>query len=157
MSYMVNPTRVFLQFLSTTHEATTRDLTWYSFGQASMALHIITVIKTLESLPVVTEHARQETISALQTILTDLDMADESYELYERLGNWRMPTFDREPSPPGTSDAGVHADWIQVPRSPGPSSLDASSRGRAAPSARLLEERRERRSPDGSSTSESEG
>lgn len=153
MSYIRNPTRTFLQFLSATSEVTHDRILWYNLGQLSMALHIITVIKTLEQLPVVTDHGRQEAISALQTILTELDLADDAYELYEKLGEWRKPTFEPEPSPSGTSGAGV--EWTQAPRLHGLSSPDASPPGRLALSERPLEGRLERRSRDGPSTSES--
>jgi hypothetical protein len=154
MTYIRNPVRTFLQFLSATSEVTHDRILWYNLGQLSLALHIITVIKTLESLPVVTEGGRQEAIAVLQTILTDLDLADDAYELYEKLGEWRRPTFEAEPSPEGTSGAGV--EWTQAPRLHGLSSPDDVQPGRPALSERLLEGRLERRSPDGPSTSESE-
>lgn len=90
---------------------------WFEAGMMAMALEILTVIKTVESLPIVDEGARQETVSVLHTLLMDLDVMEKADELYARLNEARKPKFVAEPYVQQPD-----ADDVEPPRS----SLDPS-------------------------------
>lgn len=76
---------------------------WYEYGQLAMALEVVTLIKVVESLPVVGEVGRQETVSALQTLLVDTGLSDYAWQVYDELGKWRRVKFlETEREPAGT-------------------------------------------------------
>jgi hypothetical protein len=68
----------------------------FTLGRLSMALEMITVIKTIEDelVPMLTLQ-RHEVISVLQTLLKDQDLAEPAMEWYEALTLWRQPVFVR--------------------------------------------------------------
>jgi hypothetical protein len=72
----------------------------FDMGRLSMALEIITVIRTLEDeLVPMLALQRQETISVLETLLNDQLLADRAMEYYDRLSLWRQPVFLPSPEP----------------------------------------------------------
>lgn len=102
----------------------------YQIGALSVALEIITRIKLLESLPITTEVGRQEAITVLQTMLTELGISDLAYEWYEKLSEWRKPKFIPQGQFERLEDAlarGVVSDAPGAPLRPSQGSDDAPS------------------------------
>src|SRR5882672_8326782 len=89
--FMERPAKVLYDYV-TSGNVTTSEF-WYQIGALGMALEIITRIKLLEDLPVTTEVGRQEAITCLQTMLTELGISDIAYEWYDILAEWRRPKF----------------------------------------------------------------
>jgi hypothetical protein len=80
----------------------------FTLGRLSMALEIITVIKTLEDeLVPMLSLKRYEIISVLETLLRDQDLAESAMEWYEALTLWRQPVISDGPvsEHEGTADA----------------------------------------------------
>lgn len=92
MSFMAQPAQVFKSYL----EATAFEDRWYQYGMLAMSLEIITRIKVLEELPVTTEVGRQEAITVLHTMLTEIGISELAHEWYDRLDEWRKPKFSEE-------------------------------------------------------------
>lgn len=123
MSYMQNPTETLVEYLTRMGWLQVRDRQ-FRLGRLSLALEVITVIKTLEDERVPTMAlSKEETISVLQTLLQDCGLAEEAMEWYDRLSEWRRPKFVAEngPSPSRTSDAlpppsDAHASLGESPR-----------------------------------------
>jgi hypothetical protein len=112
---IARPTRTFELYVRDTG-ARPDGLSWH-FGRLSMALEIITQIKILEEVRVLSDSARAESISALHTLLTDCGLDDIGYVMYEKLLAWRKPKFvaeNPELSQPTSVDAGA-SDWPQLP------------------------------------------
>lgn len=91
--FMMEPSKVLKSYL----EMGKKDQVWFDVGVLGMALEIITRIKFLEDLPVTTEVGRQEAITVLQTLLTEMGISEIAYEWYERLVTWRRVRFLRVP------------------------------------------------------------
>lgn len=87
--FMTEPAKVFKAYL----RGSRSEDRWYQYGMLAMALEIISRIKLLEDLPVTTEVGRQEAITCLQTMLTELGISDIAYEWYDILAEWRRPKF----------------------------------------------------------------
>jgi hypothetical protein len=90
LSYIMRPSEVFKAYLS---EKMTVPEDAIQFGMLAMSLEVVTVIKTLESLPTTAVGTREETISVLHTLLQDVGLDVYAYEWYERLNDWRRPSF----------------------------------------------------------------
>jgi len=90
LSYIMRPSEVFKLYLS---EKMTVPEDAIQFGMLAMGLEIVTVIKTLEALPTTAVGTREETISVLHTLLKDVGLDLYAYEWYERLNDWRRPSF----------------------------------------------------------------
>src|SRR5262245_54266654 len=90
VSYISHPSRLFRRLL----RPSVSEFEWYRYGQLSIGLEIVTQIKSLESLPVVSELGRQEAVSALTSLLMDMDLYDDSVNLYERLSETRRLSFE---------------------------------------------------------------
>jgi len=96
MDYMKNPSSTFYEYVQTL-EAEGKPFTsteWYLAGEMAFALEMITLIKDLESMPVVTERSRQETISTLVTLLRETGLWDTANDTYRTLCRWRRPKFE---------------------------------------------------------------
>jgi len=65
----------------------------FEMGQVAMGLEVVSLIRTLESLPVVSDAEREGTIATLYTLLREQDLEDV-FDLYERLNEWRQVKFD---------------------------------------------------------------
>lgn len=91
--FIKDPSRLLWAYLARNAHTQESALDWFLLGQMAMALEVITVIKSLEGIPIVSDRGRVETISVLQTLLVDTDMADHAYDLYEELNEWRKPRF----------------------------------------------------------------
>lgn len=104
MSFIKNPSDVFWQAV----RASITDRGDYGLGRLSMALEVVTLIRSLEALPVVTDLGRSEAISALHTMLVEQQMDEMAYEWYERLAEWRKPKLRAEHGhvQQGTDDVG---------------------------------------------------
>lgn len=98
MDYILNPSRDLKRLMKMSTE--------YDYGMLGMALEILTVIKTIEDLPVIDQGARIETVSVLYTLLSDLDMLEAATETYEKLSEARRVRFVAEP--PHAYGAGRH-------------------------------------------------
>jgi hypothetical protein len=120
LSYIVRPSEVFKLYLA---EKMTVPDDAIQYGMLAMGLEIVTVIKTLEALPTTSVGARAETISVLHTLLRDVGLDLYAYEWYERLNEWRKPSFVPVAEQPHTDDAG--AQLLQL--SPSRASLLASA------------------------------
>src|SRR5262245_58402896 len=73
----------------------------FEFGQLAMGLEVVSLIRTLESFPVVNDAERQGTIATLYTLLRENDLEDV-FDLYERLSDWRQVKFS-DNTPRGVS------------------------------------------------------
>ena len=127
------PTRIFAAWLKGQGRFSKVQQDAYNCGRLAMALEIITQIKSLEGLPVVSELGRQEAIAGLHAVLVNNGLEEVGFEWYEYLSEWRKPTFEpvawqprNEPSLPGPNvgDAWPVVETQHVP-APGGSS-DAS-------------------------------
>lgn len=156
---MADPSKVLWQYLEATHKADTWCSRWYQFGQLAMALEICTLIKNLESIPVATEVGRQETVSALQTLLVGMGLADLAWDTYARLAEWRvlkfLPLSDEQPDAElsGSDDADERElpdplDGLSSRLASPPESTSRTDSSRASPGSR--------RSRDGDSSDERE-
>lgn len=133
--FIKDPSKVLWQYLQTKRRPMVREL--YEYGKLAMALEIITVVKTLDSLPVISELGRQETVSVLQTLLTDMGLDELAYDVYEQLNEWRRPKFDAY-----VEDLYARASELGTPS------------GGSPPPQRLEPSQQERRSLDPSSSPE---
>ena len=92
LDFIADPSELFIEYLNSTG-TTPRQLD-YQLGQMSMALEIITQIKTLEELkPLTSDTGRAEAVGALVTLLTDCGMLEVAYEMYSKLNQWRRHSF----------------------------------------------------------------
>lgn len=87
--YILNPSRELKRALKMSTE--------YDYGMLGMALEILTVIKTIEELPVIDQGARSETVSVLYTLLSDLELLEVAEDAYARLAEVRRVRFVAEP------------------------------------------------------------
>src|SRR4030095_4594278 len=92
-AYMSRPTEVLKQYMSSNRMAPTFEL-----GQLSMGLEAVSLIRTLEDLPVVSDAEREGTIATLYTLLRENGL-EGAFEAYEALNDWRKVKFTRESSP----------------------------------------------------------
>jgi hypothetical protein len=95
--FIENPSRVLTAYLKAKGLKSAYCHPAYDCGRLAMALEIITQIKALESLPVVSDLGRQEAVTALYAVLTETGFEDEAYRWYEMLGEWRRPKFQGIP------------------------------------------------------------
>lgn len=114
-TYMAHPTAVLKAYMQA-HQIE-RDLSW---GQLAMGLEVVTLIRTLEDIPVVNEAEKEGTIACLVTLLREQQL-EEVYGFYDALAEWRKPRFVSEPAV-GARDSGAslpHASRDQAPSRPG--------------------------------------
>jgi hypothetical protein len=94
----------------------------------SMALEMITSIRSIEDLPVLDEPAKAAVVAAFETLIVDQALED-AYELYDRLVSWRPPRFiasaEPDASPPNTSSP----DGLRSGLEPAASSPDETHSG----------------------------
>lgn len=104
--FISRPTEVLKAFLQ--QEQGLKPRMEFTLGRLSMALEIITVIKTLEDeiVPMLSLQ-RAEIVSVLHTLLRDQNLAESAMGWYEALTLWRQPAFSDEPASEheGTADA----------------------------------------------------
>jgi len=79
----------------------------FKYGRLAVGLEVVSLIRTLESIPVVNVNEREGTVATLHTLLREQGLED-AYELYDGLAKWRQVTFvsDRAPSQPTNGGAG---------------------------------------------------
>jgi hypothetical protein len=162
VSFMSEPAKVLRSYL----QGTPSEDRWYQYGMLAMSLELITRIKVLEELPVTTEVGRQEAITVLHTMLTELGISELAYDWYEKLDEARKPKFRPVPDVYERLEQQLlHAEPSDVPGGPlrpsiprsHASLLASESEGhlpelsRLAPPDVLAEEHQ---SPDASTTSE---
>jgi hypothetical protein len=122
----------------------------------SMALEIITQIRILEEIRVMSDTAREEAVTAFHTLLQDCGLNDVGYEMYEKLLVWRKPTFIPDSGlglplvidervPPGI--AAVASGGQEVARVVGLSSSPDAPSESESPAGKPLSSRPERRDP----------
>lgn len=97
--YMADATNVLKQHLE--RLSVRLDSRSFELGQLAMALEIVTLIRSLEALPVVSDLGRQEAITALHTLLVEQGIEDLAYEWYDFLSASRRPRFVPEHVPRG--------------------------------------------------------
>lgn len=112
MNYMANPSQVLFEYLERLpgKDPAGGWKKWWEYGQLAMALEMVTLIKNLEELPVATDIGRQETISALHTLLQGMGLDVLAWETYDQLCEWRRPKFvadDGVRPEPEPSESGV--------------------------------------------------
>jgi hypothetical protein len=116
----------------------------FDYGRLALGLEVVTLIRTLESLPVVNDAEREGTVACLATLLREQGLED-AYEVYDRLNDWRRVRF--EPLPPATDAVGVPLLGYRPVSGDGSSSaLDARDQERVR-RGRLRERGLERRGP----------
>jgi hypothetical protein len=97
----------------------------FKHGQLAVGLEIVSLIRTLESFPVVNDAEKEGTIACLHTLLREQGL-ENAYEAYEVLAEWRRVKFVRASSP--QANGGVvsqHGSGLRV-------SADAVSSAREA-------------------------
>jgi hypothetical protein len=118
--FLARPTVVLRQFLEQEHDLKPRRE--FYLGRLSMALELITVIRTLEDeLVPMLALQRAETISVLQTLLQDQGLAEQAMQWYDALSLWRQPRFEPDVVRGATDDAVVRLRQLATsdPSSPG--------------------------------------
>lgn len=95
MTYMRDAAAVLVRYLRSHNEPQS-----YAWGRVSVGLEIVTLIKTLEDIPVASVAEKEGTISCLHTMLVEQNLID-CYEMYDILASWRRTSLveiEREPS-----------------------------------------------------------
>jgi len=64
----------------------------YELGQLTVALEVVSLIRTLESIPVVSVAEKEGTIATLHTLLRESQL-ESAYEAYDALAEWRRVKF----------------------------------------------------------------
>jgi hypothetical protein len=91
--FIRDPSKVLLAYLGATEGVTAERKRWFEYGVVAVALEVITQIRALEAIPMSTEYGTAQAVSALHTLLTEMDLSIEAHELYEQLSRWRRPAF----------------------------------------------------------------
>jgi hypothetical protein len=139
-AFMADATKVLLAYMK--RNSVDMD---FKHGQLAVGLEIVSLIRTLESFPVVNDAERQGTVATLHTLLREQGL-ENAYEAYEMLAEWRRIKFApvrNVPAPQGNGVAAVPRDrGLRVSVSAASSALDAlgqlSARG-DRPHAQLWE------------------
>lgn len=152
VNFMKDPSRVLKAYLDSSPGRPVDSLD-YHVGRLSMALEIITQIKALEELPVMSDSARAQAVTALDTLLQDCGLRDVGYEWYDKLCEWRrvsllpLPVVPSERVPAGIA-AVVDADGPRLLGTiHGISSEPASPEAEIAPRSKPPAEPEERHGP----------
>jgi hypothetical protein len=101
--FIQHPTRIFAAWLKSKGRWSVVQRDAFNCGRLAMALEIVTQMKSLEGLPVVSDLGRQEAIAAMHQLLQDNDLDEIAYEWYDYLALWRKPTFEPDAWQPDTS------------------------------------------------------
>lgn len=97
----------------------------FRYGQLALGLEVVSLIRTLESIPVVNDAERQGTIATLHTLLREQGL-ENAYEAYEMLAEWRRVKFVRDASPRENASAvAQHGRGLRVSASAASSARDA--------------------------------
>lgn len=139
-AFMADATKVLLAYMKSEQIPT-----GFGYGQLAVGLEIVSLIRTLESFPVVNDAERQGTVATLHTLLREQGL-ENAYEAYEMLAEWRRIKFAPVRSAPAPQGNGVavapHGRGLTVSVSAVSSALDAlgqlSARG-DRPHAQLWE------------------
>ena|SRR5215471_6988858 len=127
--YIARPTEVLMAYMQWG-----KPPPGYDWGRLALALEVVTLIRTLERIPVVNDAERQGTIATLHTLLREQGLEDV-YDAYERLAEWRRVKFvpdDFAFSPQASASAVAPAQLRQSRGDNGPSSPPvAGGRARA--------------------------
>lgn len=94
MPYIWRPGEVWRKYLKSADVA--YDEASFQLGAMYVTLEMLSHMKMLEERAVVSEWGRQEAVSTLHTLLLQLNLADETYAMYDRLIRWRQPRFVAE-------------------------------------------------------------
>src|SRR5262252_5577720 len=116
--YIARPTEVLMAYMQWS-----KPPPGYDWGRLAMGLEVVTLICTLESIPVVSEAEREGTVACLATLLREQGLED-AYGVYDNLSEWRRVRF--EPLPP-TSAAAADLRAAYRPASVGGSSSPPAS------------------------------
>lgn len=158
MTFLARPSDTLWSFLKASHGVDAWCERWYQYGQLAMALEMITLIKSVEYLPVVTDVGRAEITSAMQTLIEDMGLSDLAWEMYERLGEWRRVSFVRDERAELVPEGSADADGLGVGDPQGSPAVNASAllalRRVTSQLHELGEQRSERRSQDGTANDE---
>ena len=121
-SFMADATSVLMAYMQAQKVRPT-----FAYGQLAVGLEVVSLIRTLESFPVVNVAEKEGTIATLHTLLREQGL-ENAYEAYEMLAEWRRVRFvsDRERVPRGSgASVAQHGRGLRV-------SADAASSARAA-------------------------
>ena len=95
--FMARPTEVLEEYIVS--QGMTRS---FEMGQLAMALEVVSLIRTLESLPVVSDEEKEGTIATLYTLVRENDL-EGAFNAYEQLNSWRQVSFRCDNTPRGVS------------------------------------------------------
>src|SRR5262245_43915009 len=121
--YIARPTEVLMAYMQWS-----KPPAGFDWGRLALGLEVVTLIRTLEAIPVVNDAERQGTIATLITLLREQGLED-AYGVYDTLSDWRRVRF--EPLPPTIAYAGAPSRRGRGDN--GPSSLHASADPTRAP------------------------
>jgi hypothetical protein len=104
----------------------------FRYGQLALALEVVSLIRTLEFLPVVNDAEREGTVATLHTLLREQGL-ENAYEAYDQLAEWRKVKFvASDASPRGSAGAvAQHGRGLVVSASAVSSAHDALGQERA--------------------------
>lgn len=110
--FMKRPTEVLASYMAANTDQPERYwMRRMGPGRIAMAMELITVIRILESIQIAAEH--EQTISVLQTLLVDQQLAELGAEWYSKLSEWRrIKTVIYEPG------VGEHVGIVQIGAQP---------------------------------------
>lgn len=118
-SFMADATKVLMAFMQV--QKISPD---FKHGQLAVGLEIVSLIRTLESFPVVNDAEKEGTIACLHTLLFEQGL-ESAYEAYDTLAEWRKVRFVPSSSrPPNGGVVDQHGPGLRV-------SGDAASSARA--------------------------
>jgi len=98
----------------------------FGHGQLALGLEVVSLIRTLESFPVVNVAEREGTVATLHTLLREQGL-ENAYEAYEMLAEWRKPKFVASDASPQGNERAVSLNGRGLMLS-----ADAASSARAA-------------------------
>ncbi len=152
MPFIQSPSKLLLEYLiKRGMVAGKRERRVFEAGILAMGLEIVTVLKTLEGIPITSEAARAETESVLHTLLVEMGIADHVYELYGNLDEWRKPKFRAAVpahAPAANADAAAVAESLRLGQTSEPSSLPEAHAETEVPQDEPREPDEEHRSSD---------
>jgi hypothetical protein len=136
-SFMAHATEVLLAYMRAK-----RISPDFKHGQLAVGLEIVSLIRTLESFPVVNEEEREGTVATLHTLLREQGL-ENAYETYEMLSEWRsVKIVDSSFSPQATGG-------VYVQQHAGRSASELASSARAALSSEPSRRGMQRELPSG--------
>jgi hypothetical protein len=137
-AFIANPTTVLMAYMRGNQIKAS-----FAHGQLAVGLEVVSLIRTLESIPVVSEQEKEGTIATLHTLLREQGL-EGAYEAYDALADWRKVRFVPEPSLRANADASALLRVGRTSSSSAPGARDRTTalggRLRALPGGRRNQE-----------------